>query len=222
MAVLLPAALNVSFFMGDTKDILRYSLVYAYVLALALADRAEEAREGSGRMPWKGLKGWQLWGLLAAAGCVLISIYYFNIDNLAYTASATAHRATEAFATRLAGRVEACPGYESGMEVVIIGSFPKNVYYSGIAVFDLTEAPKDSVLPLNKHVYYYLNDWLNIPWKEPDEETMLAVSGSDAFLAMPLYPDDGSVAVVDGRVVVKLSEQYSPKKPYEIQYEYRR
>ena len=36
---------------------------------------------------------------------------------------------------------------------------------------------------------------------------------------MPLYPADGSVAVLDGRVVVKIQEEYTPKSEFEIAYE---
>ena len=78
------------------------------------------------------------------------------------------------------------------------------------------------MLPLNKHLYYYLNDWLNFPVEEPDEETMLAISDSPEFRAMALYPAQGSVQVLDGRVVVKLQEEYTPKSDFEIAYENRR
>ena len=77
-------------------------------------------------------------------------------------------------------------------------------------------------MPLNKHIYYYLNHWLNVPVEEPSEETMLSISASTQFQAMPLYPADGSVAILDGRVVVKLQEEYTPKSDYEIAYENRR
>ena len=75
---------------------------------------------------------------------------------------------------------------------------------------------------LNKHIYYYFNDWLNVPIREPAEETMKAVAASSQFKAMPLYPADGSVALLDGRVVVKVQETYTPKSDYEIAYENRR
>ena len=109
--------------------------------------------------------------------------------------------------------------------LVIIGTFPRNVYYSGVEEFSPVEhysCMSSTVLSLNKHVYYYLNDWLNVPWQEPPEETMIQVSSSEAFRAMPLYPSDGSIAIIDGRVVVKLAEVYVPKQPYEIAYENRK
>ena len=57
---------------------------------------------------------------------------------------------------------------------------------------------------------------------EPDEDTMKAVAASDDFRSMPLYPADGSVALLDGRVVVKVQEEYTPRSDYEIAYENRR
>lgn len=212
LCALLPLGLNLTVLMGDVRDVMRYPLVFTYVLALALTDRVIEAETLRPR------------ALAAAAVCVsvLISLFSLNIDNVAYTASATAHRASESFATRLVERVESTPGYQNGMDVIIVGSFPREVYGNSIEVFRLMDAPTDSILTLNKHIYYYLNDWLNVPWPEPDEATLQAVSDSDFFQAMPLYPDDGSIAIIDGRVIVRLADHYRPKQLYEIQYENRR
>ena len=51
---------------------------------------------------------------------------------------------------------------------------------------------------------------------------MLSLSRSPEFQAMPLYPAQGSVRVLDGRVVVRLAEEYTPKSGYELAYEKRR
>lgn len=213
--LLLPLGLCLTSLMGETTPVMEYSLVFAYIAALALVDRAcEGIRPG-------------IFRLRSAVGLVgvLIVVCSFQTDNLAYTVSAQAHRASESFATRLVQRVEDTEGYQEGMQVVIIGGFPDSVYYCDIPAFRAVESYSclsSSVMPLNKHIYYYLNDWLNVPWEEPDEETMIAVAGSSAFQAMPLYPDDGSIVLRDGRVIVKLAETYTPKSDYEIAYENRR
>ena len=51
---------------------------------------------------------------------------------------------------------------------------------------------------------------------------MQAISDSPEFQSMPLYPAQGSVQVLDGRVVVRMQEEYTPKTDYEIAYENRR
>ena len=228
--VLLPLGLNLTVLMGDAMPIMRFALVFAWILALALTDRAFPASSPEKSAAGKKSAGKQpslarLPRAAAVCAAALLCVLSFNVDNLAYTVSATAHRATESFATRLVERVESTPGYQNGMEVVVIGGFPQKVYYSQIEAFRLVSDYSNlpgTVIPLNKHVYYYLNDWLNVPWAEPPEQLLISVSQSEGFRAMPLYPSDGSVVVRDGRVIVKLAERYTPKRDYEIAYENRR
>ena len=214
-AALMPLAFNFTQLVSESSPITRYSFVFVYLLCIALADRKWEF----------SLKNIRWIRLTACASSALLLLLCAQVCNLAYTSSATAHRATEAFCTNLVGRVEATEDYQKDMEVVIIGTFPRNVYHSGVEEFGAVEhysCISDTVMQLNKHVYYYLNDWLNVPWQEPAEETMIQVSSSEAFRAMPLYPSDGSIAIIDGRMVVKLAEVYVPKQPYEIAYENRK
>ncbi len=224
---LLPLALNLTVLMGKAMPIMRYALVFAYVLALALVDRAAAAggAAAASAAPSRSARAGGVLRGAAACVSVLLLVVSLNIDNLAYTVSATAHRATESFATRLVERVETTPGYVNGMPVILIGGFPQDVYHSQIEVFSLVtdySNVADTVIPLNKQVYYYLNDWLNVTWQEPDAAVMQAISDSEFFKSMPLYPSDGSVVIRDGRVIVKLAKAYKPKKDYEIAYENRR
>ena len=197
--------------------LMKYSFVSVYLLVLLALDRAD------------GLPGpCALGRLLPAAGavwCAVLLLFCLNTNNLPYTASAQAHRATESYATRLLTRIESCEGYEPGMEIALVGAVPAEQIVSDIpsyAQVDHYSVPLNSVLPLNKHLYYYLSDWLNFPVDELSEETMLAISDDPEFQAMPLYPAQGSVRVLDGRVVVRLAETYTPKSDYEIAYENRR
>ena len=221
LCLLLPLALNLSAVMGEAMPIMRYALVFTYLFALLLIDRLPDEGEPKGEKKQGISKIRAASAVLSAVACVT----FFQIDNLAYTVSAQAHRSTESFAARLVERVESADGYKNGMQVVIIGPFPSDRYYNDIEPFKLVEDYSNlstSVMPLNKHVYYYLNDWLNVPWEEPDEETMISTAESAEFKSMPLYPDDGSVRVADGKMIVKLAETYTPKKDYEIAYENRK
>lgn len=238
---LLPLALNLTVLMGEAMPLMRYALVFTYLLALTLAERAAAPEEGerpraeaepdpdaeARQTPAKA--GGKLLGPLpriaALCASVLICIACFQTDNLAYTVSATAHRSSESFATRLVSRVESAPGYRNGMKVLIVGGFPIDVYHSRLEVFRLVSdysSPSSAVIPLNKHIYCYLNDWLNVPWEEPGEAELMAASESAIFKSMPLYPDEGSVLVIGDRVLVKLAETYVPRQDYEIAYENRR
>ena len=203
----------------NKKKISTQTIIKLLLAVVLLADRAlPAAGAGASVLRRRAAPCAALW-------LVLLLLFSLNTNNRLYTASAQAHRATLSYATRLASRIESCPGYTHGMPVYLIGSFPTDRVHNsveGFAQVDHYSVPLDTVAPLNKHIYYYLNDWLNIPVAEPDEDTMIAVAASPEFQSMPLYPAQGSVQMVDGRVVVKLQEEYTPKSDFEIAYENRR
>lgn len=217
LILLFPLAINFGQIMSPYSaptPIMKYAFVLVYLAALLMLDKCD------GCIPRPKAAG------IAGAVCVCaLLVCFLQTNNLLYTASAQAHRATQSYLTRMMTRVEDCDGYTPGMEVVIIGTIPDAQMHSAIESYAQVShysVPIHQVAPLNKHLYYYLNDWLSIPIKEPSQEAMAAVAGSDAFAAMPLYPQQGSVQVLDGRLVVKLSEQYTPKSDFEIAFENRR
>lgn len=193
--------------------LMQYPYVLAYGLVLlflqeGLATLSEER--------------WQRGRRITALAFVVMCFAGGWLCNLLYTASTQAHRATESYATRMLTRIESLEGYSPELPVLIIGAFPQQVYFAQIPSYGLIDhysVPIHSVLPLNKHIYYYLNHWLNVPISEPGEEAMMAMSQSEEFQDLPLYPADGSVAMIDGQVVVRVAEAYSPKSEYEIAYE---
>ena len=208
LLILTPLAFNLSCLMGDNTHIMRYSLVFTYVLVILLIDIS-------------GLKLSSVKNITFT----LIILCFFNICNLTYTVSAQAHRASQTFATNLVSRVESCEGYNKDMQVVIIGSYPEDVYNNNISAFDKVEDYSNlstSLMPLNKHIYYYLNNWLNVAWEEPVQEVLFEISESEEFKKMALYPSDNSVKIINDKVVVKLSETFVPKSDYELQYENRK
>lgn len=77
------------------------------------------------------------------------------------------------------------------MPVYLIGSFPTDRVHNsveGFAQVDHYSVPLDTVAPLNKHIYYYLRDWLNLPIEEPAEADLMAMAERPEFAAMPRYP----------------------------------
>ncbi|NBI68357.1 hypothetical protein D1646_16440 [Pseudoflavonifractor sp. 60] len=215
MGALLPLGVNFGQIISpyaQPTPLMKYAFAAVYLAVLLVLQRAEK------RLPRAAAPAAAVW---AAA----LLLFCLNTNNLLYTVSAQAHRATESYLTRLYARVEACPGYQPGMEVAIIGAIPADQLKSqidGYAQVDHYSVPMSTAAPGNKHIYYFLRDWLNIPVEELDEDTMKAVAQSEEFREMPLYPAPGSVQLVDGRVVVKLREKYTPKSDFEIAYEHRR
>ena len=215
MLALLPLGINFIQILSPYSvptPLVKYAFVLPYLAVLLVADLCDSEMIRGCFIP------------ITAGWTALLLLFFLNTNNIIYTASSQAHRATESYMTRLMARIEECPGYRPGMELVIIGTVPEDQLRSQIESYarvDHYSVPLNHLLSLNKHIYYYLEDWLNIPAPMPPEETMIAVSDSDAFQSMPLYPSPGSIQVLDNRVVVKLMPQYTPKSQFELDYENR-
>lgn len=217
LVAIFPLAVNFSQIISPYSvptPLMKYAYVTVYLAVLMVADLADAATEEKFTAP-----------VLGAVVLMVLMVNFANTNNLLYTASAQAQESTRSYLTRLLTRIEDCDGYEPGMEVVVIGAIPEEQLHSDVesyAQVDHYSVPMHTVASLNKHIYYYFNDWLNTPIAEPEEETMICVAQTVEFEQMPLYPKQGSVQVLDGRVVVKLRENYTPKSEFELAYENRR
>lgn len=217
MVAIFPLAINFGQIISPYSvptPLMKYAYVAVYLAVFMVTDLADSAAQKKFSMPF----------VMMAVMAVLL-VNFANTNNLLYTVSAQAQHSTQSYLTRLLTRIEDCPGYEYGMEVVVIGAIPEEQLHSDVESYgqvDHYSVPMHTVAPLNKHIYYYFNDWLNTPIEEPTEETMIAVSESPEFQAMPLYPRQGSIQVIDGRVVAKLRPEYTPKSDFELEYENRR
>ncbi len=225
--------------LSDSSVIMRFSMIFVYLLAVSLLGRAADPADATSSaepvsvpepspdrqdapVPGRSLSKSRVFPGIFVLFSIVLLICLAQFDNICYTGAATAHRAAQSFATTLVTRVESMPGYKNGMDVIIVGRLPQNIYYNDVEpladINDIT-SPANTVLHLNKHIYYYLNDWLNVQWEEPSQETLQEVSDSAEFRAMPFYPDDGSIVISGGRVIVRLSEKHIPKQDFELIYE---
>lgn len=205
--------------LSSPSPTMNYAFVFFYLLLILLLEEIIENGSYRNSLIFRG-----------SICCMILLLYLFGyqswkIDNQIYTVLNQSHKATLGFMTNLLGRIESTEGYRMGMDVMIIGGFPEERYCSGVEGYDnltIWGITADTVVPRNKHIYLYFQDWLNTPIYEPAEEELMRVSEEAYFKEMPLYPDDGSVRIEDGKVIVKLQEIYTPKERFEIEYENRK
>lgn len=202
---------------SQPRLIMKMAFIFLYLVPVILWNKSK--KDGI----WKRAK--ETVAVVSVGSLLALNVYFWEYDNLMYTMLDQAHRATLSFVTNVVSRVESYEGYHRGMQIVVIGGFPADRYDNGIPVYNRVKhesALSSSVIPLNKHIYYYMRDWLNVPVREPPEEMCIDIANTDAFKQMPLYPADGSVREIGGCVVVKMGENVSLKSEFEKQYEKRR
>lgn len=194
--------------------IMKYAFVVTYIFILMVIDSIDCNMKYPRRI---------VVAILVVLSALIPS--FVNTNNILYITTEQSHRATESYLTRLMARIENCPGYIPSMEIVIIDTIPYDQLHSQLESYARVNhysVPPNNVAAENRLIYNYFNDWLNIPIPEPSEEVKIAVSNSLEFQAMPLYPEAGSIQIHNGRVIVKLSEYYTPKPAFLIGYENRK
>ncbi len=169
-----------------------YSFASLYILAAILIDRAEP--------------GWKLCpdAVAAAAMAVVIicNTYYaneFSLYNYLMKENVTS------FYTSILMQVYETPGFAEGTELALIGEPPefpveRNACYTRDE-FTLPGNPVDSSAIAPFIIRYYIGS--DIPLA--DDDTIAALMDTAEFAEMPVYPYYGSVQMIDGTVVVKLS-----------------
>lgn len=184
-----------------------YGLVYILIAPVALAEYAAPALQEGRAEVFHAAISWVI--LLTMA---LASYSYAITDNNAYMKVDLAMRQCAAYSNRLLERVESCEGYEQGMDVVLVGS--------NIREDALTPTPEANTAWLvgifdmgNLRTYFTYRNFLRIylgftgPVYTGDSETARNFASMDQVQAMPLYPEMGSVQVIDGAVIVKLNDE---------------
>lgn len=208
LIVVYPLAGNLIYVMvpgGAIHTLMLYGLSFILVFPIALADHAEQSPNLSRRTA-QAAASWVI--LLTMA---LTAYSYAITANAAYLKIDLSLRQCTAYSTRLLDKIEACEGYRQGMPVVLLGSKTREAALSPTpqveriqitGVFDLGRFR--TTYTYNGFLRYYLGFTGDV-YLDGSEQA-LAFAEDDRVQAMPLYPEAGSIQVIDDTVVVKLND----------------
>lgn len=205
LVALLPAAANVTDVINTGATValrMAGSLAIVVPFAIAVIDAAPALTERAFS-----------WGMaLCMAFCaVLLRGFAVQINNDA--AVMLKQKTTVVnLANRLCTRLEENADYQNGAEVVILGepkrgAYPEESPLKPMAGELAQFGPLSYDPTFNAHGWYVLVwDELGVQLNECADETVRAISNSDAFKAMPNYPADGCIQTIDGVVTLKVAD----------------
>ncbi|MBQ9616802.1 MAG: glucosyltransferase domain-containing protein [Oscillibacter sp.] len=176
-----------------------YGAVTAYFLPLVLLECARvQLPRAAVRLPAAAL----------SALLLLASANYAWQSNENYMVLYYTNRQTENYFASMVSRIRSAPGYRQDLPLAFIGedihdsAFANNVYrrtshrYGGYS-------ETSNYLKAGKS---YMSHYLGFQQSTASSETVEALADSVEVRAMPCYPDDGSIRVVGGCIVVKLED----------------
>ena len=142
----------------------------------------------------------------------VMTLGYTYMDNAAYMKGEIAQEQTIAYFNQLITAIKTCDGFDQNMDIVLVGW--SKLDDATFTIVDPTEAldavkiekfPRYTKLVSYEGSIYFMREHLGFGNEKVivDDGT---VADEAAVKSMPTYPDDGAIAVVDGRVIVKLGE----------------
>lgn len=159
-----------------------------------------DGRGGSAVLSWIGT--------VSAAVAVVSSVM---ICNEAYHRMDAATQVTASYLNRIAVRLEEMPEWQQGMPVYFANTKPfmSSTYDVEIPAYDrMTNMPGTEISPHynERGIAKYFRAYLHMPIGDAGEEKKERIGRTREFAAMPAYPQEGSIAVIEDVIVVKLCE----------------
>lgn len=200
LAALLPLGMNVIYVLtyGETHDVMVYGIWLAYLPALLLAFRGpgdERFKQATGRICC-GLVGFLLFANVQTANVLSLKKDMEQDAFLSYM-------------TRVVYTMENCEGYNPGQTpVVFVGELPIHTMPGFEKYTCVTGADESAVTGLAEdfRARSYFQYVLNNPAVIPGSDVFARMQEDPRVREMPVYPQSGSVAMVDDVMVVKVGE----------------
>lgn len=221
LLVLFPLGCNCVFFLsnGLKHSLMTYSFVFFDVWALTLYDLAKENNNSQEETSDRDLsivsesKAW-LKSYAVPALCGLLILNRILFANALYLKFDLQDRATLSLMTRMVDRIEQTPGYKIGeTPVLIVRHIDQNPCIRRTNNFgmlnDLFLRGHRSSVTYPETFENYFEYVLNYPIQYVPREKMteyIEKLGVEAIQKMPIFPERGGVALIDGVLVVRLSE----------------
>lgn len=203
LMLLLPLALNMTYIASGIKhELTRFAYCFVWVFMIWLAEHTPEApKEKRFKITGRTLSAALL------VGMAFIVFGNIRTANAAYLKRDLETSSTLSVMTRVLTQIEATDGYELGKtEVAFIGN-PGKVQSGAPGFGDITMFGfeyKSQITSQAKYRAYFANI-LQYPINTVQGERYDALLEDERVIAMPVFPENGSVAVLDGIVVVKMS-----------------
>ncbi len=206
LAIVYPLAGNLIYIMvpgGNIHTLMIYGLVYTLIVPVSLVSYM-----GADLGKLRSFQAAASWVILLT---VMLTAYSYALTaNTAYLKIDLSMRQCVAYSTRLLDKIESCDGYRQGMPVVLLGSGVKEEALSPtpqmdnvhmIGVFNLGDFRTSYTY--GHFLRYYLG-FTGEVYLGGSEEAK-ALEALPSVRSMPLYPEIGSVQVIDGMAAVKLN-----------------
>lgn len=145
---------------------------------------------------------------IAIAAVMFVNLNYIRLDNASYVKAEFMQQRAISWHTTLITRIKSIEGYRGDLPITYINKFEAyDASVSDMIGWDFVKMPpyENINLSLNNFIWSkYINYWCGFGQAE------VASQGYEELQEvkqMPFYPDDGSIKIIDGVIVVKFGRE---------------
>lgn len=212
VTALLPLLLNSASMLGSTRVhiIMMYgvSMIYLLLIVLTEAYLALPAKTKN-RALSQTLFSW-----VTALSIFLSSFCWYIYTNQSYLMLQLKYENAYAMTNRVIARIEASPLYAPDLQVALIGEFVNGNYphskdgnFGSLGGDEGFGGPDEfGFIYDDRHFKDFTRWYSGVNLSRMDEEKLKQLSRSAEFAALPSYPEAGSMALIDGTLVIKAGE----------------
>lgn len=207
--MLLPLTMNLSAVLaynGSVHRLMIYSFILLFVATVKCAETVAQTATETTAFGYARGVGCMLPAITVLC-CCAIAWNNFCLCNVGYHALQLNYENTYAIANRVIGRIEELDGYTAGSPIALFGdvnqeAYGTKKYYTEVFGVSLNGEALFPPLVQCNFLRYYIGSVM--PTLTAEQYDLL--NNSEEVAAMPVFPADGSVAMIDGIAVVKLGE----------------
>ena len=198
LVCVLPLATNFVYFMCDLESVHSltvYGKAFVLVYLIFLLDQLHIEE-----LKWK-----QYAAKLGLAFMLVMAIMYVRFDNMCYLKAEIVQTQTIQYFSTMVTRIKSIEGYSDELPIAFVNqmqitdtSITQNPQFEAVNIIPYEKEADDLV---NNYVWqFYLNNWLGYSPVIMPNGTMYGHGEVEQMLA---YPDDGSIKIIDGMIVIK-------------------
>lgn len=198
LIILIPFVLNGIYILtvGVTHELMTYAFCLVYILFIAIISETDVSKEFFNR---------KLLSIGLLGSLIFSSVVY---SNQIYIRKDAAEKKTDLVMNRILMHIEELDGFENTKTpIAFIGRLDKSEYFMSDVWKDEHAIGTSSKSSITYYRTYsdYLNRQLEYELNILDEEDSKKLSKQEEVKNMPCFPDKGFIKMIDGVVVVKIS-----------------
>lgn len=199
VTVLIPFAICFIYVLaGDAYSLVLYPYTLVYLFFIWLLD--------NGMQNETIYKTWmQRCGIILVVG---MCCWFCRYSNVTYMKAELLQSRAISYYTTMITRMQSIEGYSEEMPVAYVNA------HQSLSLKTVTITPDFQGIPQVPDTFlhdysweYFVQEWCGFSPEKVDSATLSELEKSEAIKAMPSYPNDGSIQIIDDVLVIKLADE---------------